>query len=1178
MRGSPVMFRVLSVAALLVAATARAWAAVPMTPTIIEPATAGQVLHFADVHMATLPFADADPGDAHSCSDWEISTVDPPEIVWAAPCVTEPSVRVHAHFGDGTFQGARAGLHELAPDTDHVVRVRHRDLANSPSLFAERPFRTSPATVIAPLELDDVRTLPAPEWTDGAGGTIAPGDGALRVESPLGELLLGLVGSTVMAPPPLDRHVPLRVMLEGPLVVPVSQLVFTGGDGAARTIHLPAVVLAGGEERFFWVSINGSSFDAQPNAVLPDFSSLAQGAAVPWSAPPGYVVEVVASGFQLPVNIAFVPQPGPEADAPLYYVSELYGSIKVVGRDGSVRDYATDLLNFDPLAQIPGSGELGVTGIVVDPANGDVLASLLVFENNFHHPRVIRLHSIDGGRTAGMPTIVLDMPQEAQSASHQISQLTFGPDGMLYVHMGDGFFTHLARDLTWLRGKILRITPQGAPAPGNPYYDPTDGITARDFIYASGFRNPFGGAWRDVDGHLYEVENGPSVDRFARIVAGADYGWDGSDQSMTIGALYNWSPPPAPVSLAWIQESTFGGSGFPDTAMGLAFVTLSGPTWASGVIGYAKRIVSFALDPDGVLVSGPSPFVVYTGVGKATAAGMAAGPDGLYFTDLYKDVDYRSPIDRGAHILRVRFTGSADFTADVRNGPPPLTVQFTDVSSVPEATTWLWNFGDGTTSTEPHPSHTYIAPGRYTVRLSVTGPAGVSVLRREAYVRVGTTVTDLLASASPSRSEAVLLDGSTVAGNVHAFVDPPAGVSTVAFSVDGVPVRTESVAPFDLGGTAADGSAMPFATAGLAEGVHTASALVSFLAGGSETVTAQFVVDNEPCGSGVTSAGEECDDGNTADGDCCSSTCQRDDDGTVCSDGVDCTVGDTCHAGVCAGSHIDCSGLDQECSVGACDGEGCVAVPRDDGTACDDEDPCTTNDGCTAGICQGTANTCDDGVACTADTCDGGTCTHTGIAGCCTGDADCDDGDACTGVERCTAGTCVAGTALVCDDGVGCTTDACDPAAGCTHTPAGCCAASCDDGDVCNGAEACDASDGSCRGGTPLDCDDGDACTVDRCDGGCVQTPLDLATVTAGFQEPLVSGCPPAPRGVRQALRRARRRLERAATAAELRRTRLIERAVADVERAQRIAVRRNSPMSCVEAIAALGRPIACVR
>ena len=55
-----------------------------------------------------------------------------------------------------------------------------------------------------------------------------------------------------------------------------------------------------------------------------------------------------------------------------------------------------------------------------------------------------------------------------------------------------------------------------------------------------GLRNPFGGAWRAADGAQWEVENGPSVDRLAKVVAGRNYLWDGTDASMQNFAAYNW--------------------------------------------------------------------------------------------------------------------------------------------------------------------------------------------------------------------------------------------------------------------------------------------------------------------------------------------------------------------------------------------------------------------------------------------------------------------------------------------------------------------------------------------------------------------------------------------------------------------------------------------------------------
>ena len=69
--------------------------------------------------------------------------------------------------------------------------------------------------------------------------------------------------------------------------------------------------------------------------------------------------------YRLPVNIAFVPDPGPNPDDPLYFVTELYGSIQVVTRAGMRHQFATGLLDYNPQGPISGSGEQGLTGIAV---------------------------------------------------------------------------------------------------------------------------------------------------------------------------------------------------------------------------------------------------------------------------------------------------------------------------------------------------------------------------------------------------------------------------------------------------------------------------------------------------------------------------------------------------------------------------------------------------------------------------------------------------------------------------------------------------------------------------------------------------------------------------------------------------------------------------------------------
>ncbi len=98
----------------------------------------------------------------------------------------------------------------------------------------------------------------------------------------------------------------------------------------------------------------------------------------------------------------------------------------------------------------------------------------------------------------------------------------------------------------------------------------------------------------------------------------------------------------------------------------------------------------------------------------------------------------------------------------------------------------------------------------------------------------------------------------------------------------------------------------------------------------------------------------------------------------------------------------------------------------------------------------------------------------------CTVDADCDNGLYCDGAETCNAGSCQAG-ALPCDDGVNCTVDSCDEANDtCSSAPDD---SICDNGLYCDGNETCDAVAG-CQAGTAVVCDDGVGCTIDSCDEG----------------------------------------------------------------------------------------------
>lgn len=773
----------------------------PATPTVTEPVFDGRVVNAGDVHMETTAFSDQDAGDTHVCTDWEIWSITPVERVWSTLCIGSVE-RIHTHLGDGVFAGSLAGRRELFTSTNYRLRVRHRDSSGAAATewsgWGERLFTTGPASQVFPLEVQDIAPSPIPTWTDtgGAAVRLPAGTGRVTIGSEEGlvltEFTWGSSANQINNPPSLAEHAHVLVVVDAgsaPLALPESDVTFTDEDGAARTIYLPAVNLVPGAQARYWVSTNGSTYVAQVGQAEPDFTTLARGTAVPWSLPqPGFKAEIVATGFQLPVNIAFIPNPGATPTSPVYYVTELYGTIKVVYRDKTVHDYATGLLNFNPTGNFPGSGEQGVSGICVDPATGNVYASMLYSsvpgqEAVPHYPKIVRFTSNDGGRTAATQTTILNMTGEAQGQSHQISNLTIGPDGKLYQHMGDGFDTATAQNLGSYRGKILRLNLDGTAPSDNPFYNAGDGITARDYVYAYGVRNPFGGAWREVDGSHYIVENGPSVDRFSRLVRGRNYGWVGSDASMATFALYNWNPSCGPVNIAFPQAGTMGGSGFPADRLGHGFITESGPTWGDGPQSNGKRITEWVFDGAGALVTARRDFAVYNGSGKASAVAIAAGPDGLYFSDFYRDRDYVSPIDRGSNILRIRYVGAADFSADVTSGLHPLTVAFTDHSTVPGATAWSWSFGDGGTSSSQNPVHVYTSDGVYTVRLVVTGSGGPVVVQKSSLIRVGQVkkVAIIGASLPPTATDVLVGDFVRSLGyDVTPLDDEPANRPTAA--------------------------------------------------------------------------------------------------------------------------------------------------------------------------------------------------------------------------------------------------------------------------------------------------------------------------------------------------------------------------------------------------------------
>ena len=228
------------------------------------------------------------------------------------------------------------------------------------------------------------------------------------------------------------------------------------------------------------------------------------------------------------------------------------------------------------------------------------------------------------------------------------------------------------------------------------------------------------------------------------------------------------------------------------------------------------------------------------------------------------------------------------------------------------------------------------------------------------------------------------------------------------------------------------------------------------------------------CGDGWVSGFEQCDDGNTSNGDCCTSLCKKASDGVPCSSNSMCVSNEKCSSGKCqGGTAMSCNDSDA-CTDDACDPvSGCSHTQNT--APCDDGEVCTTNDKCVAFVCVGgPPPKCTDGNVCTSDSCLLGVgCIFVANASVCS------DGNACTTSDACSAKVCVGGPALDCNDGNVCTNDSCNAAAGCIHAAN---TVACDDGNSCTSTDVC--KDKLCAGTVVLSCDDGNICTTDECSGG----------------------------------------------------------------------------------------------
>ncbi|WP_307544393.1 sorbosone dehydrogenase family protein [Streptomyces sp. V3I8] len=251
------------------------------------------------------------------------------------------------------------------------------------------------------------------------------------------------------------------------------------------------------------------------------------------------VVRTVTEGLKTPWGLAPLPE----------------GGLLVSSRDeGTITRVDEKTGKKTELGSVPGvapGGEGGLMGLALSPSYASDHMVYAYFTSDSDN-RVVRMQydaKRPTGEQLGAPdTVFRGIPK---GTNHNGGRIAFGPDKMLYVGTGETYVTELAQDKKSTGGKILRLTPEGEPAPGNPFDSP---------VYSYGHRNVQGLAW-DGRQRLFASEFGQDTwDELNHIKPGGNYGWPDvegrTDDSRYESPVDQWSTDEAsPSGIAYAEGS-----------------------------------------------------------------------------------------------------------------------------------------------------------------------------------------------------------------------------------------------------------------------------------------------------------------------------------------------------------------------------------------------------------------------------------------------------------------------------------------------------------------------------------------------------------------------------------------------------------------------------------------------
>jgi glucose/arabinose dehydrogenase len=207
------------------------------------------------------------------------------------------------------------------------------------------------------------------------------------------------------------------------------------------------------------------------------------------------------------------------------------GRIFVAQQNGVILVLENDVLLETPFATLDadGSGERGLGGITLDPEfeeNGFIYVYYTAASPESHN-RMSRLTADGNQMVPGSEVVLLELPNLSTLNNanwHMGGAVEVGPDGMLYVAIGEHNMPSRSQLLTNTLGKILRIGRDGTIPTDNPFYDTTTGINRA--IWAYGLRNPYTMAFDPDTDRLFINDVGAGKwEEIVEGTAGSNYGW-----------------------------------------------------------------------------------------------------------------------------------------------------------------------------------------------------------------------------------------------------------------------------------------------------------------------------------------------------------------------------------------------------------------------------------------------------------------------------------------------------------------------------------------------------------------------------------------------------------------------------------------------------------------------------